>query len=155
MFAILSRIELMFQVITRSATAHPTCWGWEIEPRIRRRSEQPGQPELKDRARKKQRRPVGGETGRLHVRSVWGKQGPQGIRARSEESLASLRFRLREMGSYPVKTMPRFPHARSSENACCAREPTVIPSCRVNRRDNARTGCAARCSKGREQSARE
>src|SRR5215470_9250054 len=84
--------------------------------------------------------PGRGETGRLHVRSVWGKQGPQGRRARSEESLASLRFRLREMGSYPVKTMPRFPHARSSENACSAREPTVTPSCRVNHRDNARTG---------------
>jgi hypothetical protein len=82
----------------------------------------------------RQRRPVGGETGRLHVRSVWGKKGPQGRRARFLESLVSLRFRLREMGFHPGKTMPRFPHARSSKNACCTQELTLIPSCRVNSR---------------------
>jgi hypothetical protein len=78
MFAILSRIELMFQVITRSATAHPTCWGWEIEPRMRRRCEQPGQPELKDRARKKQRRPVGGRPGACMSEAFGGNKAHRG-----------------------------------------------------------------------------
>src|ERR1700737_120074 len=35
----------------------------------------------------KHRRPVGGEPGRLHVRSVWGKLDPQGRRVRSKEGL--------------------------------------------------------------------
>ena len=53
------------------------------------------------------------------------------------------------MGSHLRKTTARFPHVGRGKNACCAREPTVIPSRRV---DDWRNACrGARSRKGREQ----
>src|ERR1700736_3280194 len=68
----LRRTELMFQVTRRIITAHPEVLGWDqdrkgIPQNIGARS--------------------GGKTGRLHVRSVWGKLDPQGRRVRSKEGL--------------------------------------------------------------------
>ena len=41
----------------------------------------------RERSRKSNGARSGGKTGRLHVRSVWGKPDPQGRQARSKESL--------------------------------------------------------------------
>ena len=70
--SIRSRIELMFQVTRRN-----------IRFAARRRS-------WISRARKSNGARSGGKTGRLHVRSVWGKSGPQGRRDRFKESLVAL-----------------------------------------------------------------
>jgi hypothetical protein len=72
----LSRIELMFQVTTRSATAHPICLGGRSEKKMKHGDRNRGNPMPQDP--QKQRRPVGGEDRAPACQKRLGEIGPTG-----------------------------------------------------------------------------
>jgi hypothetical protein len=75
----------------------------------------------------------GGRPGACMSEAFGGNRAHRGNRPVLKRVWSSPRFRFKKMGSHHGKTMhrgktiPRFSHARTGENACYNREPTLIP----------------------------
>ena len=105
-----SRTELMFQVMTRSATAHPMCWAGD-----RNANGAMGSQRTTDATgRRKNGARSGGRTGRLLVRSAWGKSGPAGETGPSKEGLALSASELMKWGRVTGQNA-RITHAVSAK----------------------------------------